>query len=494
MMARFGSRLAVLGLASFALASGAYIKDDTMPALSALCTPDVSNTLNCNSQPDGGAPTSMVGHICPKGSRPDMDPHYNEAVPQGLVCGEQGPPDPRLAGLVLHAEGNDVRVQPRVDLPGVRLQQLAVARQVVTPDHVIPATQGSGTAMTAFNDRSSRVAVTGAFSNLSSTATAAHIHASAGFGENADVVITLTIPANVTSGGITGSEPVTADQMKVLRSGQSYIDVHTVNFPDGEFRGQVQNSFNGFQCRGSDRPEALNPLVDCGNGVREKDFINFCCTSRLIRRRPRPGLRAVRRGVHGQAAGLAARPDERMGCTDGAIPAAEDFKANESRADFFYFLCATPRPAPRPRVQLLLLLGPRADSTRRLVRLRPERAGLRGEPFRLLVLRPRPAGTDLRRDDLRRDADERHQLGRLRVQAVLLRHEGVRFCSRRRRSRAAWGTSWRDACYGDRPEHQWPLVTCPDPPVRASAPRARPPTSTAATRRSRAAAGWVVRA
>jgi hypothetical protein len=22
------------------------------------------------------------------------------------------------------------------------------------------------------------------------------------------------------------------------------------------------------------------------------------------------------------------------------------------------------------------------------------------------------------------------------------------------------------ACYGDRPEHQWPLVTCPDPPVQ----------------------------
>ena len=49
--------------------------------------------------------------------------------------------------------------------------------------------------MTAFNDCSSRVAVTGAFSNLSSTGPAAHIHVLVGFGENADVVITLTIPA-----------------------------------------------------------------------------------------------------------------------------------------------------------------------------------------------------------------------------------------------------------------------------------------------------------
>ena len=46
-------------------------------------------------------------------------------------------------------------------------------------------------------------------------------------------------------------------------------------------------------------------------------------------------------------------PDRMSGwtCTNGAIPSAEDFKANESRADFYYFLCATPTQAPNPSVQ-----------------------------------------------------------------------------------------------------------------------------------------------
>jgi hypothetical protein len=76
-------------------------------------------------------------------------------------------------------------------------------------------------------------------------------------------------------------------------------------------------------------------------------------------------------------------PDRMSGwtCTDGAIPAAEDFKANESRADFFYFLCATPVRGAQPAGQLLLLLRPRADPARRLVHQRPERAELRVEPF-----------------------------------------------------------------------------------------------------------------
>ena len=35
----------------------------------------------------------------------------------------------------------------------------------------------------------------------------------------------------------------------------------------------------GFQCRGSDRPEAFNSLLFCGQGVTEGDFINYCCSS-----------------------------------------------------------------------------------------------------------------------------------------------------------------------------------------------------------------------
>src|SRR6185436_6289408 len=195
-MARLGPRIAALGLASFALASGSCIDEGLMPALSALCAPDTGNTLNCGVT-SGGAATSMVGYSCPKGSRPDMDPHYNQAVPQGLVCGEQGPPgSDGSQGYCCTPKETTCAYNPVSTCPVYVFNNLLSPGQVVSPDHVVPATQGSGTAMTAFNDRASSVYVTGSFSNLSSTATAAHIHASAGFGENADVVITLIIPAN----------------------------------------------------------------------------------------------------------------------------------------------------------------------------------------------------------------------------------------------------------------------------------------------------------
>src|SRR5262245_63313599 len=105
----------------------------------------------------------------------------------------------------------------------------------------------------------------------------AHIHGPAVFGQTGDVIATLSVPANVTSGGVTGTVMLNADQMNLVKSGQTYLDIHTANYPDGEVRAQILSSSYGFQCRGADRPEALNPLIDCGNGVRERDKINYCC-------------------------------------------------------------------------------------------------------------------------------------------------------------------------------------------------------------------------
>src|SRR6185295_19584540 len=34
----------------------------------------------------------------------------------------------------------------------------------------------------------------------------------------------------------------------------------------------------GFRCRGANRPESLNPALSCGNGVREGDLVNYCCS------------------------------------------------------------------------------------------------------------------------------------------------------------------------------------------------------------------------
>jgi hypothetical protein len=267
-----------------------------------------------------------------------------------MVCGEQGPPgSDGSQGYCCTPRTTTCAYNPVAICPHTVYNNLLNGGQVVPAN----PTTGTGSVMIAFNDGKGTIAAIGSFSNLGSGALAAHLHGPAGFGSNGEIIATFEVPMTPTvSGGISGTAPVTAEQMKLIRDGGTYLDVHTVNNPEGEIRGQIQDSFNGFQCRGSDRPEALNAMVDCGNGVRERDFINYCCSTRPI---PPPPLGPGCVQSDGQCAGKQASwlPDRMSGwtCTDGTIPAAEDFKANESRADFFYFLCATPMQAPNPRVQ-----------------------------------------------------------------------------------------------------------------------------------------------
>jgi hypothetical protein len=93
----------------------------------------------------------------------------------------------------------------------------------------------------------------------------------------------------------------------------------------------------GFQCRGSDRPEMLNPALFCGNGVREGDYIKYCCTGK----RQKPGCQ--------QSDGVGCSP-RLMGwtCTGDNLPQGGQLGANKSRADFYYLLCPTPTPAANP--------------------------------------------------------------------------------------------------------------------------------------------------
>src|SRR5262245_34590619 len=37
--------------------------------------------------------------------------------------------------------------------------------------------------------------------------------------------------------------------------------------------------WTGFQCRGANRPDALHAALSCGNGVREGDLVNYCCSA-----------------------------------------------------------------------------------------------------------------------------------------------------------------------------------------------------------------------
>jgi CHRD domain-containing protein len=121
-----------------------------------------------------------------------------------------------------------------------------------------PAILSNGTGVFTASVSSSSLTYSLTFSNLSSSAAAAHIH----FGQrglNGAVVVFFcggggkpacpagggTVTGTVTAADVLGvpAQGVTAgsfaDLLRILRSGDAYVNVHTTNFPGGEIRGQI---------------------------------------------------------------------------------------------------------------------------------------------------------------------------------------------------------------------------------------------------------------
>lgn len=87
------------------------------------------------------------------------------------------------------------------------------------------------------------------FSNLTGAAVAMHIHSPAGPGTNAGVIIPLTaysFPAATPADGgiIFGDVPIGTNDVPHLMAGLAYINIHTVEYPGGEIRGQLVPHIN----------------------------------------------------------------------------------------------------------------------------------------------------------------------------------------------------------------------------------------------------------
>jgi hypothetical protein len=98
----------------------------------------------------------------------------------------------------------------------------------------------AGEVQVRYDQGNKTIAWKATFGNLTSTGTAAHLHGPAAPGANAGVVVTLT-PRNMypVVGPLEGSATLTDQQAAELMAGKWYADVHTVNNPDGEIRGQL---------------------------------------------------------------------------------------------------------------------------------------------------------------------------------------------------------------------------------------------------------------
>lgn len=119
--------------------------------------------------------------------------------------------------------------------------------------------EGTGTFRATLDPGGSSISFTETFSNLSSDVTASHIH----FGQSgvAGAVFVFfcggggkpacppgggTLTGTITGADVLGvpAQGITAgsfgDLLRILRSGDAYVNVHTTNHPGGEIRGQLK--------------------------------------------------------------------------------------------------------------------------------------------------------------------------------------------------------------------------------------------------------------
>ena len=106
-----------------------------------------------------------------------------------------------------------------------------------------------------------------------------------------------------------------------------------------------------YQCYGPNRPEVNNPAVTCGNGLREGDAIHYCC-----QHAPRPAGCVQAKGATTCMGGLIGWVCPTMPVE--MRPRGEDFGANESRADYYYFVCDVPTRAPNMRDNVYCCFSP----------------------------------------------------------------------------------------------------------------------------------------
>jgi uncharacterized surface protein with fasciclin (FAS1) repeats len=112
------------------------------------------------------------------------------------------------------------------------------------------STDASGTASAVFNEDQTTLTIEGTYSNLSSELavvgeSAGHIH-EAPRGENGDVVLPLTLTPDEddpTSGTFSATAPIGEGEgelsLDTLAAQDYYINIHTVDNPSGEIRGQL---------------------------------------------------------------------------------------------------------------------------------------------------------------------------------------------------------------------------------------------------------------
>jgi len=104
----------------------------------------------------------------------------------------------------------------------------------------VPPVNTQATASVAIMlDASDNVTVTGTFTGLTADVTVAHIHGPASATMTADPIVDLTVSPG-RAGTVSGSGQLTASEASAMRSGMTYINIHSSANTAGEIRAQIQ--------------------------------------------------------------------------------------------------------------------------------------------------------------------------------------------------------------------------------------------------------------
>lgn len=108
----------------------------------------------------------------------------------------------------------------------------------------VPPRESNGTAdcTATLDDASGSVSINCSFSGLTSPARAVHLHGLAPRGASTTALVTLSAtPA--TEGVIAGSGTLSPEEVSGMKSGLTYVNLHTQDWPGGEIRGQIEPPF-----------------------------------------------------------------------------------------------------------------------------------------------------------------------------------------------------------------------------------------------------------
>lgn len=131
------------------------------------------------------------------------------------------------------------------DGAGKQAQADALLRAVFSGRAEVPPNSSQAVGGAVVELRGNTLILSGAFSGLESdfaTNIGAHLHR-AGLGENGDVIFPLTVDVVEDNSGTfapgVNTFALSNDQVQAVLEGEFYVNIHSVDFPAGEIRGQV---------------------------------------------------------------------------------------------------------------------------------------------------------------------------------------------------------------------------------------------------------------